>query len=49
MDVPAYQRFTRTSARLWPTFAEESEELTGIDLQLEQNGGLHPVMTEDAL
>jgi glycine/D-amino acid oxidase-like deaminating enzyme len=48
MDMPAYQRFTRTSARLWPTFAEELEELTGIDLRLEQNGGLHPVMTEDA-
>lgn len=40
MNMPAYQRWTRNSVDLWPEFSAELEELTGIDIQYERNGGL---------
>ncbi len=38
--MPAYARWTRRSASLWPEFARELEDETGVDIQLEQPGGL---------
>lgn len=35
-----YARLSRLSAQLWPQLAAEIESNTGIDIQLEQNGGL---------
>lgn len=40
MGMPAYQRLTRQALDLWPGFASELTDLTGIDLQYERNGGL---------
>lgn len=37
---PAYYRITRQSAELWPIFASELKELTGIDVEYRRNGGL---------
>ena len=39
-NAPAYSRWTQQSAQLWPGFAEELQDLTGIDLALEQIGGI---------
>jgi glycine/D-amino acid oxidase-like deaminating enzyme len=41
MAMAAYQRLTRRSADLWPAFADEIEDNTGIDLRYERRGGLH--------
>jgi glycine/D-amino acid oxidase-like deaminating enzyme len=40
MDMPAYQELTHRSVDLWPAFGAELSEASGIDLQLEQRGGL---------
>jgi len=40
-DFPAYARWTQQSTTLWPTFAAELQSLTGIDVQLQQHGGIH--------
>lgn len=40
MDMPAYQMLTRAALDLWPDFAEDLTNLTGIDLQYEHKGGL---------
>jgi glycine/D-amino acid oxidase-like deaminating enzyme len=40
MGMPAYQRLTRDSVDLWPSFSAELADNTGIDLQFERNGGL---------
>jgi len=40
LDMPAYQQLTCASADQWPSFCAELEEATGLDLQLEKNGGL---------
>lgn len=40
LNMPAYQKLTRASVALWPSFCAELSDLIGIDLQLEQNGGL---------
>lgn len=37
---PDYYRITRQSADLWPAFARELKELTGIDVEYRRNGGL---------
>ncbi|PLZ02372.1 FAD-dependent oxidoreductase [Burkholderia sp. WAC0059] len=37
--MPQYAAWTRTSAALWPAFAAELVQRTGIDVQLKQNGG----------
>jgi len=38
--MPDYTRWTRRSASLWPEFAEELEDATGIKLELSQPGGV---------
>ena len=38
-DLPDYARWTRRSAALWPGFAQELRELSGVDLELDQPGG----------
>ena len=38
--IPEYARWTRESARQWPTFAARLGDETGIDVQLRQPGGL---------
>ena len=38
-DYPAYARLSAQAARLWPEFAEELRDTTGVDPQLQQTGG----------
>lgn len=40
----AYSRWTLKSTRLWPTLAADLLQETGIDVALEQKGGLTPLM-----
>jgi hydrogen cyanide synthase HcnC len=49
LGAPHYQRWTRASAAAWPGFAVELEERTGVDVGLEQNGGLQLCLGEDEL
>src|SRR4029077_3300377 len=49
LGAPHYQRWTRASAAAWPGFAAELEERTGVDVGLEQNGGLQLCLGEDEL
>jgi glycine/D-amino acid oxidase-like deaminating enzyme len=46
IGMAAYSRWTVESAGLWPAFAARLREQTGIDVQLEQPGGLTPLMSE---
>jgi glycine/D-amino acid oxidase-like deaminating enzyme len=46
VNMPAYQDLTLGAVDLWPDFSLELEELTGIDVQLERNGGLALCMGE---
>ncbi len=41
LGAPAYARWTRDSARLWPDFAATLEAETGIALGFAQRGGFH--------
>ncbi|RRJ83987.1 NAD(P)/FAD-dependent oxidoreductase [Aestuariirhabdus litorea] len=45
-SLPAYADWTLRSCRLWPEFARELQALTGIDLQLRQQGGIHYCLSE---
>ncbi|HYC38529.1 MAG TPA: FAD-dependent oxidoreductase [Usitatibacter sp.] len=38
--LPAYMRWTRRSADLWPAFAERLKALTGVDVEYRKPGGL---------
>jgi len=46
LGAPHYQRWTRRSAEEWPLFAAELGESTGIDIGLEQNGGVQLCLSE---
>ncbi|MFV2092637.1 MAG: NAD(P)/FAD-dependent oxidoreductase [Hyphomicrobiales bacterium] len=46
---PAYARWTRASADLWPGFAARLTEQTGIDITLRQPGGLRLCLDESEL
>ena len=46
VNSPAYAAWTRQSARQWPDFSKELSELTGIDLDFEQNGGFDFCLNE---
>ena len=48
-DLPDYARWTRDAAALWPTFAAELQQLTGIDVQYQPSGGLHYCLDEAEL
>ena len=39
-DYPAYARWTRQAVGLWQSFAAELLECTGVDVDLQQTGGL---------
>ncbi len=41
LGAPWYQQWTRASAREWPALAAELGAGTGLDLGLQQGGGLH--------
>ena len=47
--MPDYARWTRLSASLWPGFADELENATGVSLQLSGPGGLGFCLTEAEL
>src|SRR5215204_2640590 len=49
LGAPHYQRWTRASAAAWPALAAELELRTGIDVGLEQNGGLQLCLGDDEL
>lgn len=46
---PAYARWSRRAASLWPEFAERLESETGIALELKQPGGLEIALEEREL
>jgi len=46
---PAYARWTMAAAQRWPAFAQELGELTGVDIELSQIGGLTMCLDEHAL
>ncbi|MGL4638020.1 MAG: NAD(P)/FAD-dependent oxidoreductase [Beijerinckiaceae bacterium] len=48
-EMPAYARWTRQSADLWPAFADELNAGTGQNLALRQTGGLSFCVGEEAL
>src|SRR5262249_25444321 len=47
-NVP-YARWTMAAAAAWPSFAAELQELTGIDVELSQPGGLTICLEESEL
>lgn len=44
--LPEYAQITRLSARLWPALAQQLAAETGIDIELQQRGGLYLSLTE---
>ena len=49
LGAPHYQRWTRASAEVWPLFAGELGERTGIAIGHEQNGGVQLCLGDDEL
>jgi glycine/D-amino acid oxidase-like deaminating enzyme len=47
--LEAYAPWARDGAAMWSDFAEELTDATGVDLELEQNGGFVFCLTEEAL
>jgi glycine/D-amino acid oxidase-like deaminating enzyme len=45
-EFPEYARWTQLSTQLWPELAQELKEITGIDVCLQQKGGIHYCLTE---
>ncbi|BBB26914.1 NAD(P)/FAD-dependent oxidoreductase [Amphritea japonica] len=48
-NLPEYARITRLSARLWDGLADDLTQHTGIDIQLQQRGGLFVCLNEAEL
>lgn len=48
-DNPEYARWTIEAARRWPALAQELAEITGVDVELSQIGGLTMCLHEDEL
>ncbi|WP_417607130.1 NAD(P)/FAD-dependent oxidoreductase [Oceanimonas baumannii] len=46
---PDYARLTRLSTRLWPELASDLRQDTGIDIELQQNGGLYVCLDQASL
>lgn len=46
MGLPAYGQWTMSSRDLWGTFAQKLQQITDIDVGLEQKGGLHAVLSD---
>jgi glycine/D-amino acid oxidase-like deaminating enzyme len=49
LGLPAYGSWTQLSARRWPEFAAALRDETGVDVVLEQPGGLHLCLSEREL
>ncbi len=49
LENPAYARWTIQSAAAWPAFASELADETGVDVELQQIGGLTMCLAEDEL
>src|SRR6266567_316060 len=49
LGAPHYQRWTRRSAEEWPLLAAELQERTGVDVGLEQKGGVQLCLGEAEL
>lgn len=48
-NLPAYAQITRLSAKLWADLSEDLTRHTGIDIQLQQRGGLFVCLSESEL
>ena len=46
LGAPHYQRWTRLSAEEWPKLAAELQGRTGVDVGLEQPGGVHLCLSD---
>ncbi|MGE4369917.1 MAG: NAD(P)/FAD-dependent oxidoreductase [Burkholderiaceae bacterium] len=46
LGMAPYSRWTLTSRELWPEFAGQLQALTGLNVALDQRGGLHAVLSE---
>jgi glycine/D-amino acid oxidase-like deaminating enzyme len=49
IGAPPYARWTLRAAAAWPALARALMEETGVDVQLEQRGGLYMCLDEDEL
>lgn len=49
LGAPHYQRWTRDSAGAWPALRDDLTARTGLDLGLEQPGGVHICLSEAEL
>ena len=47
MGFPAYARWTMVSQQLWPELADRLQTLSGVDLHLEQRGGLNILLSDE--
>ncbi len=47
--LPEYAAISRLSAQLWPDHAQGLKDATGIDVQLQQHGGLYLCLSEQEL
>ena len=47
--LPRYASWTRASADLWPAFADELEDRTGLDLEYSRRGGVSVCFSEEEL
>src|SRR5262244_3524039 len=45
--VPEYQRWSRVSSELWPAFAADLKETTGVDAAHERKGGVNISLSEE--
>lgn len=48
-NYPAYQRWTRRSAEVWPGFCEHLQEASGVRLEYHRQGGLKFALGENEL
>lgn len=49
MGMPAYSAWTRRSAALWPEFAAQLQDESGVDVALAQPGGFTLLLSEEEL
>lgn len=47
LGLGPYANWTRLSTQLWPSLAALLQEDTGVDVHLEQPGGLHPTFSDE--
>ena len=47
MGMARYSVWTQSSAAIWPQLARELLDKTGVDVRLEQNGGLHLCLSDE--